>query len=55
MTIATYRGVKYDTDAIKQDYKTWWNAIHHDASKYLKYRGMDYRPVRSSDAIEQFN
>ena len=47
MSIATYRGVKYNTDTPKQEYKEWWNKIHHDASKHLVYRGTDYRPVQT--------
>ena len=47
-TTATYRGVKYDTAIPKQAYQAWWNLIHHDASKHLMYRGVDYRPVQTS-------
>ena len=46
MSIATYRGVKYDTDVPKKEYEEWWNKIHHDASRHLHYRGQDYRPCQ---------
>jgi len=47
MSIATYRGVKYDTDIPKEEYVKWWNKVHHDASRHLVYRGLDYRPVQT--------
>jgi hypothetical protein len=50
--IATYRGVKYDTESIKDKYTSWWNSVHHDASKRLTYRGNDYRPVKTSESVD---
>jgi len=49
MSVATYRGVKYNTDTPKQEYIQWWNLIHHDASRHLMYRGQDYRPCQTSE------
>ena len=43
--VATYRGIKYNTDVPKTEYINWWNTIHHDASKKLIYRGQVYRPA----------
>lgn len=50
MTIATYRGVDYDTDGLKADYKAWWNRIHHDASRCLRYRGLNYRTCKTPES-----
>ena len=41
--IATYRGVKYDTNEQKEIYVSWWNEIHCDARRWFKYRGHAYR------------
>ena len=41
--IATYRGVRYDTDQHKADYVAWWNRIHCDATRWFTYRGHAYR------------
>lgn len=48
MSIATYRGIQYNTEDPKIEYLSWWNKIHHDASKYLTYRGLTYRPCQVS-------
>jgi hypothetical protein len=45
MSIATYRGVKYDTEQHQKDFISWWNAIHCNASRWLTYRGKKYRTV----------
>lgn len=47
MSIATYRGVTYDTDTHQADFKTWWNRIHCDATRWFKYRGQKYRAFGS--------
>jgi hypothetical protein len=46
MSIATYRGVKYDTETHQANFKTWWNRIHCDASRWLTYRGNRYRGTK---------
>jgi hypothetical protein len=43
MTKATYRGVSYDTEEHKKEFKNWWNRIHCDATKWFVYRGKKYR------------
>jgi hypothetical protein len=43
MSIATYRGVCYDTATHQSDFKHWWNRIHCDATRWLTYRGKRYR------------
>jgi hypothetical protein len=48
MSIATYRGVKYDTKAPKQEYVQWWNEIYDDSSRRLTYRGTDYSPAHTN-------
>ncbi|MGA1710380.1 MAG: hypothetical protein ACO4CS_03845 [bacterium] len=48
MSIATYRGIAYDTAKPKEEYKAWWNKIHHNASLHLTYRGQDYRPAQGA-------
>jgi hypothetical protein len=44
MTIATYRGVKYDTQTPKQQYVDWLEAVQSQAGGPLIYRGHDYKP-----------
>ena len=39
----TYRGQRYDSDAVRQEYQSWWQSIHSDVSRWLKYRGIPYR------------
>lgn len=43
MSIATYRGVRYDTDKHQQEFTSWWNAIHCNATRWFTYRGNKYR------------
>jgi hypothetical protein len=43
MSIATYRGVKYDTETHKDKFKSWWNSIHCNATRWFVYRGNKYR------------
>jgi len=44
MSIATYRGVKYDTNLPKQEYMEWLELVQSQAGGHLIYRGHDYRP-----------
>jgi hypothetical protein len=43
MSIATYRGVKYDTEAHQSNFRNWWNEIHCNAARWFTYRGKRYR------------
>jgi len=43
MSIATYRGVKYDTETHQANFKAWWNRLHCDATRWFTYRGNKYR------------
>lgn len=43
MSIATYRGVKYDTEAHQSNFRSWWNEIHCNATRWFTYRGHQYR------------
>ena len=43
MTIATYRGVKYDTQVPKQDYLAWLDMVRAQVGGALIYRGHDYK------------
>jgi hypothetical protein len=43
MSKATYRGVKYDTEAHQADCLAWWNKIHCDVTRWFVYRGNSYR------------
>jgi hypothetical protein len=43
MSIATYRGIKYDTEEHQAAFKVWWNKIHCDATRWFTYRGKKYR------------
>jgi hypothetical protein len=47
MAIATYRGVKYDTEKHKSSFLSWWNQIHCDATRWFSYRGLRYRAFDS--------
>lgn len=44
MSIATYRGVKYDTNLPKQEYMAWLELVQAQAGGHLIYRGHDYKP-----------
>jgi hypothetical protein len=44
MSIATYRGVKYDTNLPKQEYMAWLELVQSQAGGHLIYRGHDYKP-----------
>ena len=46
MSIATYRGVRYDTDAHQKQFAIWWNRIHCDATRWFTYRGKQYRAYK---------
>jgi hypothetical protein len=46
MSIATYRGVSYNTETHQSEFKSWWNRIHCDASRWLTYRGNRYRGTK---------
>ena len=46
MSIATYRGVSYNTEDHQKQFATWWNRIHCDASRWFKYRGASYRGAK---------
>ena len=46
MSIATYRGVRYDTEAHQKQFATWWNRIHCDATRWFTYRGKQYRAYK---------
>ena len=43
MTIATYRGVKYDTNTPKEEYVAWLDHVQSQAGGHLIYRGHDYK------------
>ena len=45
MSVATYRGVKYDTETHQASFKKWWNLIHCDPARWFTYRGHYYRGV----------
>jgi hypothetical protein len=46
MSIATYRGVSYNTEEHQANFKTWWNRIHCDATRWFTYRGKQYRAAK---------
>lgn len=46
----TYRGVEYDADQHKKEFKQWWNQIHCDATKNFQYRGAEYRAIDQCQA-----
>jgi hypothetical protein len=44
MSIATYRGIKYDTAQPKQSYQDWLSNIKDIPMKAFTYRGKHYKP-----------
>jgi len=46
MSIATYRGVSYNTETHQSNFRAWWNRIHCDATRWFKYRGVSYRGTK---------
>lgn len=49
MTIATYRGCKYDTDSVKEEYLQWYSKTHAPSRQKNTYRGVQYRPCRNQE------
>lgn len=43
MALATYRGVRYDTEQHQKQFIRWWNIIHCNATRWMTYRGNKYR------------
>lgn len=49
MSQATYRGVKYNTDAPKEEYRKWYSMTHAPSHPQNVYRGTAYRPCKNSE------
>jgi len=47
MSQATYRGCKYNTDTLKQEYQHWYSETHAPVHPQNKYRGVAYRPCNN--------
>jgi hypothetical protein len=52
MSKAVYRGVAYDTDVAKQEYKAWYNQTHSPSHPTNTYRGVDYHPCKKCGGIK---
>ena len=52
MSIATYRGCKYNTDIPKQEYQKWYSETHAPAHPNNVYRGTPYRPCKNSEVAK---
>jgi len=52
MSIATYRGVKYDTETPKQEYQHWYSQTHAPAHPNNVYRGTAYRPCKNQEVAK---
>lgn len=50
MTQLTYRGCRYFKEVEAETNRNWWNLAHR-ATLWLKYRGIEYRPVRVGGLI----
>lgn len=49
MSIAVYRGVKYDTDIPKQEYEKWYQQTHSVNTHDNTYRGISYAPSKNKE------
>jgi hypothetical protein len=52
MSIATYRGVKYNTETPKQEYQRWYSETHAPAHPNNVYRGTPYRPCKNNEVAQ---
>jgi len=52
MSIATYRGVKYNTETPKQEYQRWYCETHAPAHPNNVYRGTPYRPCKNNEVSQ---
>jgi len=52
MSIATYRGVKYNTETPKQEYQRWYSTTHAPAHPNNVYRGTPYRPCKNNEVAQ---
>ena len=44
MTIATYRGNRYNTEVPKEDHRAWLEMVQSQVGGSLIYRGHTYKP-----------
>jgi len=49
MSIATYRGCKYNTETPKEEYRKWYSMTHAPAHPNNVYRGTEYRPCKNEE------
>lgn len=47
MSQATYRGIQYNIETPKKEYKHWYSQTHAPAHPQNRYRGVDYRPCNN--------
>lgn len=52
MSIATYRGCKYNIDTPKQEYQKWYSETHSPLHKQNVYRGIAYRPCDNQEVAK---
>ena len=52
MTIAVYRGVKYDTNIPKKEYEKWYQETHSVNTHDNIYRGISYAPSKNKEVAE---
>lgn len=52
MTVAVYRGVKYNTETPKEDYQKWYSLTHAPSRPLNTYRGIKYRPCRNQEVAK---
>jgi len=52
MSIAVYRGVKYNTDIPKKEYEKWYFQTHSVNHQDNTYRGIHYAPSKNKEAAK---
>lgn len=52
MSIAVYRGIKYNTDIPKEEYQKWYQETHSSNSKNNTYRGISYAPSQNVEVAK---
>lgn len=52
MSIAVYRGVKYDTDIPKKEYLEWYKETHSTSHPDNTYRGIKYSPSHNEEVAK---
>jgi hypothetical protein len=52
MSVATYRGIKYNTEMPKEEYRKWYSQTHAPSHPSNTYRGVAYRPCNNQEVAK---